>query len=100
MRIYKTPILTTGEQKIIGGKLSLRQFAYILFGGIVSFSLTKTLYELVGFASMVIFPVVFGISLLLAFYKIRLQFEMNLDRYLLLRLKFAMSQKEYWYGRS
>jgi len=99
MRIYETPILTTGEQKIIGGKLSLRQFAYILFGGIVSFSLTKTLYELVGFASMVIFPVVFGISLLLAFYKIR-HHEMNLDRYLLLRLKFAMSQKEYWYGRS
>jgi hypothetical protein len=99
VRVYKTPILTTEEQKVIGGKLSLRQFAYILGGGLISFSLSKTLYKFISLASVLIFAALFGVSLLFAFYKVR-HHEMNLDRFLFLRLKYVVSQKEYKYGRS
>lgn len=98
MRIYKTPILTTEEQKIIGGKLSLRQFAYVLGGGLVSFSLAKTLYTFIGFISIALCAAVFCIFLLLAFYKVR-RYEINLDRFFVLRLKYAFSQKRYRYER-
>lgn len=98
MRVYKTPILTTEEQKIIGGKLSLRQFTYILGGGLVSFAVAKTLYGFIGSISIVLFAALFCVFLLLAFYKIR-RYEINLDRFLILQFKYAISQNEYRYER-
>ena len=98
MRVYKTPILTTEEQKVIGGKLSLRQFTYILVGGILAFSVAKAMFKLIGLAAILFFIVIFITALLLAFFKLR-NHDLNLDKYLLLRVKFHFAQKDYKYGR-
>lgn len=96
MRVYKTPILNKSEQKSIGGVLSYRQLAYGLGGGLFAYDLSSRLYGLIGPGSVILFLVIYGFFLLMAFYKIP-HLDVNLDSYLALRLKFSAAQKEFKY---
>lgn len=98
MRVYKTPILISGEQKSIGGVISFRQLAYILGGGIFSFDLSSRTYKLIGPAAVILFAVIYGFFLLLAFYKVH-RYDLNFDAYLMLKMKFIKQQKEFKYKK-
>jgi hypothetical protein len=96
MRVYKTPILNKSEQKAIGGILSYRQLAYGLGGGLFAYDLTSRLYGVIGPGALLLFPAIWGFFLLMAFFKVP-RLEMDLDSYLMLKLKFFLTQKEFKY---
>lgn len=95
MRIYKTPVLNNNEQKFVGGIVSFRQLAYILGGGVFSYSIASRLYKIEPML-LLLSPVLYGFFLMLAFYTVP-RLEINLDTYLVLKLKFFVSQKIFKY---
>mgnify|MGYP000882910029 CR=1 FL=1 len=100
MRAYKTPILLSEEQKIIGGVLTLRQLAYVLGGALLTYDLASRLYRLAGLGAAFTFVLIlYSFFLLLAFWKVQ-KYGLNFDTYLALKFRFMTKQKAYGYGKT
>lgn len=98
MRTYRVPILLAQEEKVIGGRLSLRQAAYILAGLLAAiglFSMVKVVAGK-GIAGGIAIAV-FGMGVALALVEIP-WLGMGLDRCLMLKLRFALSAREFPYA--
>jgi len=97
MTEFIMPIDITGEEKMIGGVLSLRQIGYMAMSIVVIF-----------FFTMIPFPavikiaggiIIFAMSAALGFVKIdqfpNLSSGISLDKYLILKLRYRKMQKIY-----
>jgi len=94
MRAYKTPILLSEEQKIIGGVLTLRQLAYVLGGAMLTYDLASRLYKLAGLGAAFTFAfILYSFFFLLAFCKVQ-KYGLNFDTYIVLKITFMMKQKK------
>ncbi|HOV79392.1 MAG TPA: PrgI family protein [Bacillota bacterium] len=97
MRVYPVPVQSENEERVIGGYLTLRQFAYIVLGvalgGGISFGALFFLPIYIKLFFMALF-VVSGV--LLAFVSVD---DMGLDRYLWYWFLWRRSKKDYfWKG--
>lgn len=98
MRTYRVPILLNVESKPFGGRLSLRQAAYILAGLILAIGTFYPIKSIVGVEIAAGFALaVFGAGVALALVQLH-GLGLSLDRYLLLRLRFSVSQREFPYA--
>lgn len=92
------PILLNEESKPFGGRLSLRQAAYILAGLILAIGIFYPLKPVAGAEIAAGFALaVFGAGVALALVQIP-ALGLPLDRYLLLRLRFSMSERDFPYA--
>jgi uncharacterized membrane protein len=95
MTRYKVPQDLNEEEKLIGGVASLRQAAYVILGGGIGLLIAYFVpADMSVKATIFSIPVAAGIAL--GFLKIK---DINLDNYILLRIKFAMSRKAFRYER-
>jgi len=98
MRIYPIPVQSDNEERVIGGYLTLRQFAYVVLGfalgGGISFGALFFLFIYVRIFIMLLFVVS---GLLLAFVVVD---DMGLDRYLWHWFLWRKGKKEYFWERS
>ncbi|MDR9785771.1 MAG: PrgI family protein [Peptococcaceae bacterium MAG4] len=98
MRIYPVPVQSESEERVIGGYLTLRQFAYIALGvalgGGISFGALFFISIYIRLFIMVLFIIS---GLLLAFVVVD---DVGLDKYLWHWFLWQKSKKEYfWEGR-
>lgn len=97
MTEFIMPLDITGEEKMIGGVLSLRQIAYLGIAFIVVFLFSSLLIPVV--IRVIGDLIILIVAAALAFIKID-QFPntstgISLDKYILLRLRFRKLQKTY-----
>jgi len=97
--MFTMPFDVTGEEKLIGGVISLRQIGYI-FAGITIGGLFATIPFLPTVIKVVIFLISLVISAMLAFVRINnglpaFKSGISLDKYLILRWKFYHKQRSF-----
>ncbi|MGB9812479.1 MAG: PrgI family mobile element protein [Thermovenabulum sp.] len=94
MRVYKVPIILNEERKLFGGILSIRQLTYLLIGLFANYFIFK------GFGVYGILPslIITVFVLLLTFYKIS-KYDINFDKYIVLKFKYLLKQKTYLYKK-
>ncbi len=97
MRLYRVPVILTEEAKVIGGKVSLRQAAYIGLGLFSGIALMQALTPRVGEVGYVVGAACLASGCALGLVRLR-KYDLDLDYYLLLRLRHKMMAKEHPYG--
>jgi len=94
MRIYNVPVQLEREDKIFGGRISLRQFIYLVIGAgigaVIFLSMYRSRLETAVFA----WALCSCLGCFLAFYKVR---EVDIDKYIVMLLRFRLIRKEYPY---
>ncbi len=96
MRTYRVPILLNEEEKVFGGRLSLRQVAYLVSGLVLG----GFLYYLLRSIKPLAFGLAIGVmgaAACLSLVEIP-SLGMGLDRYLALRLRYLMSPRRFPYA--
>lgn len=102
MRMFTMPFDVTGEEKLIGGVVSLRQIGYI-FAGITMGGLMAALPFLPLAIKVILFVVTVTVSIILGFVKMddgrpNTKSGISLDKYLILRWQFRHKQREFRLG--
>lgn len=97
MRLYKVPVILTEEAKVIGGKVSLRQAAYIGLGLFSGIALAQALVPRAGEMGYVAGAACLAAGCALGLVRLR-KYDLDLDCYLLLWLRHKIMPKEYPYG--
>ncbi len=92
MRIYNVPVQLDREDKIFGGRVSLRQFIYLVIGSGTGAVMFLKLYK-AGMAAAVAAWIAFVLAgCVPAFYKVK---EVAVDRYFMMLMRFSFVKKEY-----
>lgn len=92
MRMFEVPIQLEREEKIFGGNFSVRQMIFVIVGvGIGAVFFTKCFSKDL-FTALVVWAVFSAAGAFLAFFK---KDEIEIDKYIVMYLKFLLSQKEY-----
>ena len=92
MASYLVPPDMKEREKIVGGVLTMAQFAWLIGGLVIIGLIVLSLYSLMGLFSLIIgVPIGLGFGLPFAFYK---KEELTLFRYLYLKSKFKKKKKE------
>lgn len=94
MRNYKIPFDFNFEDKIIGGKLSMRQAMWfavpvVLFMGAIQFPGMLSSWKKI-FVFAIIEIILFTIAILFSFINIE---QISLDKYILLKIKFKLRKR-------
>jgi len=99
MKVYQVPFILDEEPKIIGGKMTLRQGAYVAVGAGISLTiLNKLLLRSPLLAIALVVPIL-GTALILAFYRVR-GLDLYIDAYLVRLLAFKLRTHGYTYSHS
>lgn len=99
MKVYPVPLLLVEEEKVVGGRLSLRQVAY-LFAGVAAGACVYWMLRPLGQGAalfLAALPVAAGAAMALVQLP---RLGMGLDRFLALWLRFRLAPKEFPYRRS
>lgn len=97
VRVYQAPFLLDEQPKIIGGKMTLRQGAYVAVGGAISLVILKNLLARMAPLAILLAILILGTALVLAFYKVR-GVDLYLDAYLLRILAYRSRTHGYTYS--
>lgn len=102
MRIFTMPFDVTGEEKLIGGIISIRQIGYV-FTGVTIGAILASLPFWPGLIKVIVFIQAVGASAVLAFIKIdegRISTNrgISLDKYLILQGLFYYKQRNFRLG--
>lgn len=92
MRFYSVPVQLEKEDKAFGGRISLRQFIYLVIGAGTGAVLFLAMYRTgvqLAVAAWVLCSVAGGI---LAFHRVR---EVDVDRYMMMLVRFRLARKKY-----
>ncbi|ERM91517.1 hypothetical protein O163_10110 [Caldanaerobacter subterraneus subsp. yonseiensis KB-1] len=97
MRIYPVPLDLTKEDKIFGGKLSLRQFIILIIGIGLGIAVFIEMYRYFNIRIAAIPGVLFA---LLGFFGANFDKDgMTLDKYISYSIQFFLQEREYvWKG--
>ena len=98
MRTYEVPFLLDEEPKLVGGKLTLRQGAYVLGGIIVAIGTVDRFAQRSLFLTGFIVLLVAAATLLLAFWRVP-GTGMYVDTYLAVLLAYNARTHAYTYSR-
>lgn len=85
MRVYPVPYLPEGEEKLVGGRLSVRQFLYLVAGGLAALLIARA-----GGRVAAVLP--FAASAALAFGEVP-SVGMRLDEYLVRLVRYEAGTK-------
>lgn len=91
MRLYPVPYIPLGEEKLVGGRLSVRQFLYLLAGGGVALLVLRG-----GGGVAAVLP--FLVSAALAFGELPSR-GMRLDEFLVRLVRYECSPRAFPYRR-
>jgi hypothetical protein len=97
MRTYEVPFLLDDEPKLIGGKMTLRQGAYVLGGALLAFSALRRLGHSLVLAGVSTAAIAVA-TLLLAFWKVP-ETDLYVDKYLARLALFRAGTHAYTYSR-
>jgi hypothetical protein len=98
MRTYEVPFLLDDEPKLIGGKMTLRQGAYVLGGALLAFSALRRLGPKSLVLAGVSIAAIAVATLLLAFWKVP-ETDLYVDKYLVRLALFKAGTHAYTYSR-
>ncbi|ERM92485.1 hypothetical protein O163_04790 [Caldanaerobacter subterraneus subsp. yonseiensis KB-1] len=92
MRMFEVPIQLEREEKIFGGNFSVRQMIFVIAGiGIGAVFFTKYFAKDL-FAALAVWTAFSAAGAFLAFFK---KDDVEIDKYIVMYLKFLLSPKEY-----
>jgi len=98
MRIYEAPFLLDEEPRLIGGKMTLRQGAYVLSGAAVGLAILDRLFFRSAAMAVVLILLVLGVACFLAFYKVR-GVDLYIDAYVMRLWSYKCRTHGYVYSR-
>jgi hypothetical protein len=94
MRIYNVPVQLDREDRIFGGRISLRQFIYLVIGTGIGAAIFLSVYRAKMEAGVLAWAFWSGLGCFMAFFKVR---EVDVDKYILMLLRFKLTRKKYPY---
>ena len=92
MRIYNVPVQLDREDKIFGGRVSLRQFIYLVIGSGTGVVMFLNLYKSGMSTAVAAWIMCVFAGCVPAFYKVK---EIAVDRYFIMLMRFSFVKKEY-----
>ena len=92
MRMFEVPVQLEREEKIFGGNFSIRQMIFIIVGiGIGAVFFTKYFSKDL-FTAVIVWIAFSAAGAFMAFFK---KDDVEIDKYIVMYLRFLLSQKEY-----
>ncbi|HHY80757.1 MAG TPA: PrgI family protein [Thermoanaerobacter sp.] len=92
MRMFEVPIQLEREEKIFGGNFSVRQMIFVIVGIGIGAVFFVRFFAKDLFAAVTIWSLFSAVGAFMAFFK---KDDIEIDKYIVMYLKFLLSQKEY-----